>query len=111
MTLQNTLESINSKSGIVEIFGLGYVGFPLAVRLASRGIFVNGIDIDEHRIKRLENNELKESELSLKDEFLTAKENIKLKLTKSSSKSESPKVGIICVHTPIEDHEKTSDFL
>ena len=45
MSLKETLEKINSKTFSVEILGLGYVGFPLAVRLATNGIRVTGIDI------------------------------------------------------------------
>ena len=32
MSLQETVKAINKKSISIEIFGLGYVGFPLTVR-------------------------------------------------------------------------------
>jgi len=34
MILQNTLNKIRTKDCVIEINGLGYVGFPLLVRLA-----------------------------------------------------------------------------
>ncbi len=107
--LKKTLESISSKSFIVEIFGLGYVGFPLAVRLANGGIKVRGIDIDAQRIERLKNDELLDSELHLKNEFLQCRSNNSLELNTSPIKSESPKIGIICVHTPIPDENTSSN--
>ena len=70
MSLTETLNSVNSKSFSVEIFGLGYVGFPLAIRLASAGLTVVGIDVNPQRINRLQNNELMDSEIHLKNEFL-----------------------------------------
>ncbi len=112
MQLQKTLDAIQSNSLSIEIFGLGYVGFPLAVRLASAGLKVTGIDINSQRIHRLQNNALMDSELHLKNEFLQAVKNKNLQLTSSPSKSDSPKIGIICVPTPIPDgHTKSSVFV
>ena len=63
--LESTLDEIRLHKSKIEIFGLGYVGFPLAIRLASHGFFVNGIDVNKERINRLEKNILQESEKSL----------------------------------------------
>ena len=46
MTLEKTLELSRLDKFLVEIFGLGYVGFPLAIRLAKSGLKVRGIDIN-----------------------------------------------------------------
>ena len=70
MSLNKTLEELKKNSVIIEIFGLGYVGFPLAIRLASAGLTVIGIDVNQKRIERLQNNDLMDSELNLKKEFL-----------------------------------------
>ena len=61
----DTEKFVDKKSFVIEIFGLGYVGFPLAVRLASAGFQTIGIDVNQERIKRLENNKLKDSEIHL----------------------------------------------
>lgn len=107
--LEKTLDAINENSFVIEVFGLGYVGFPLAVRLALGGFHVKGIDVNPERISRLENNELMDTELRLKNEFLHSRSENKLDFTNTSSKSEKPKIGIICVHTPIPSEGIQSD--
>ena len=109
MQLRKTLEAVQSKSFTTEIFGLGYVGFPLAVRLANSGLKVIGIDVSSQRIKRLKNNALMDSELHLKNEFLQSRQNKNLELSESLSRSEKPKIGIICVPTPIPNQNTRSN--
>jgi len=109
MTLEKTLGAISSKLAIIEVFGLGYVGFPLAVRLASSGFKVIGIDINPQRIERLKNNKLMDSEIHLKNEFMQSRKNNTFELVTSSKKSEKAKIGIICVHTPIPDENTPSN--
>jgi len=109
MQLKETLNKVKTGNFIVEIFGLGYVGFPLAIRLALNGIKVCGVDINKNRIKRLKENLLFDSELYLKNEFLNCKENGDLKISEDSIKTDMPKIGIICVPTPIPSSEINSD--
>lgn len=109
MNLSETLAAVKSKSFTIEIFGLGYVGFPLSIRLARGGLKVIGIDVSSKRLERLQNNSLMDSELHLRSEFLASRKNGNLSLAKSPSKSDKPKIGIICVPTPIPDHNTSSD--
>jgi len=109
MTLKDTVKSINEKSISIEIFGLGYVGFPLTVRLASSGFKVTGIDVNKDRIQRLKNNKLMDSEIHLEKEFIKCRQNNNIKLESSPSQSPIPKVGIICVPTPIPTKDISSD--
>src|SRR3989304_8103193 len=109
MSLNKTLEELKKNSILVEIFGLGYVGFPLAIRLANAGLTVIGIDVNQKRIERLQNNDLMDSELNLKNEFLKCKHDKGLVLVNSPSNSNSPKIGIVCVPTPIPDQKIRSD--
>jgi len=109
MSLKQTLENINLKKFSVEILGLGYVGFPLAVRLATNGIKVTGIDINQKRIERLQNNNLLDSELYLQEEFLECRNKEMLELSEIPKKSSKPKIGIICVPTPIPNKNISSD--
>jgi len=99
--LKQTLKKVNSKNFEIEVFGLGYIGFPLAIRLAKSGFKVRGIDVNPERISRLEANHLMDSEINLKDTFLECRKNGKLSFLKQLEKSELPKIGIICVTTPI----------
>ena len=108
MTLSKTLENVKKKSYFIEIFGLGYVGFPLAVRLASSGLKVRGIDVNENRVKRLNENHLMDSEIYLKEQFLKCKEQKNLEILSNSMKTDMPKVGIICVPTPIPNKNTDS---
>ena len=109
MQLRETLEFLKKKKIIVEIYGLGYVGFPLAVKLAKEGITIHGIDVNDNRIQRLKNNELLDSELNLRKEFVESRTNRKLDLSNSPTKTNIPKVGIICVPTPIPNEKIKSD--
>jgi len=109
MKLDTTLEKVKLNSFEVEIFGLGYVGFPLAVRLASGGLNVRGVDINPERIRRLENDDLLDSELHLKNEYIHCRKNNNLELSTEPKKIEKPKIGIICVHTPIPDENTPSN--
>ena len=108
MTLSKTLENIKKKSYFIEIFGLGYVGFPLAVRLASSGLKVRGIDVNENRVKRLNENHLMDSEIYLREQFLKCKEQKNLEILSNPIKTDMPKVGIICVPTPIPNKNTDS---
>lgn len=110
MSLEKTLDEINSKSVSIEVFGLGYIGFPLAVRLASTGINVVGIDTNPERINRLENNELMDSEINLEKQYIECRNKNNLKLQNNPNKLSSSKIGIICVPTPIPNQNTKSDI-
>ncbi len=110
MSLAETRKKIQEKSISIEIFGLGYVGFPLTVRLASGGFKVIGIDVNHERVERLNNNELMDSEIHLENEYITCRERNNIRLQTKPIKSLNPKVGIICVPTPIPSKEISSDI-
>jgi nucleotide sugar dehydrogenase len=110
MYLEKTLNAVETNSFIVEIFGLGYVGFPLAVKLSSSGFNVIGIDVNSKRIERLKDNVLMDSELSLKEQFLQSRKEKKLLLSESPLESKFSKIGIICVPTPIPQDDVKSDI-
>ncbi|MEN6385173.1 MAG: nucleotide sugar dehydrogenase, partial [Phycisphaerales bacterium] len=48
-------EKIREKRIEIAIIGLGYVGLPLAVEFAKAGFSVIGIDLDEYKVKRINN--------------------------------------------------------
>ena len=109
MTLKKSLEFVNNNSIAVEIYGLGYVGFPLAVRLASEDILTIGIDVNQERIKRLVKNELMDSEIHLESEFIKCRENQNFILQNEPTELSNSKIGMICVPTPIPNKEIKSD--
>lgn len=52
-SLKALRERIHSKTVCVGIYGLGYVGLPLALRFAEVGIRVIGFDIDADKVQKL----------------------------------------------------------
>jgi len=109
MLLKNSLSSIKEKSFTVIIFGLGYVGFPLAVRLANSGMKVIGIDVNIERLERLKKNNLMDSEIYLKEQFINAVKNNNLLFSSELKNSEECQIAIICVPTPIPTYNVSSD--
>jgi len=108
MILKDVLDSVKSNQFLIEIFGLGYVGFPLAIRLAKSGLSVHGIDINSKRLERFQSENLYESEEDLKEDFLECKKNGKLEISNLPHKTDVTKIGIICVPTPIPDKNTKS---
>ena len=102
MNLQETTQHIKDNSFLIEIYGLGYVGFPLAVRLSKSGKKVIGIDVNENRINRLEKNDLLDSEIYLESEFREVRENGNLELNSNPNKSNIPKIGIFVYQLPFQ---------
>jgi nucleotide sugar dehydrogenase len=98
-----------SKKIMIEVYGLGYVGLPLAVKLASAGFSVIGIDKDTTRVKRLRAGDLLNSEEFLRKDFEISKNFNKLAIHDLPTKSENQKIGIICVPTPIPENNTSSD--
>ena len=108
--MQTNFEQIQKKDCIIEIYGLGYVGLPLATRLSISGFNVTGIDKDLTKVKRLKNLDLFESELNLKEELFQSISSKNLSLSEVSTRSELIKIAIICVPTPIPDEHTSSDI-
>lgn len=107
--LNETLTNVTAKNFEIEVFGLGYVGLPLSIRLAKSGFKVRGIDTNVERIKRLKQNQLMDSEINLKSEFLECIKNEKLSISEKSEKTTNHKIGIICVPTPIPNNKSKSN--
>ena len=110
MNLHDTLHQAQSKRCIIEVFGLGYVGLPLSIRLATAGFNVIGVDTDSKKIEKIKSGSLNESELIFQKEFLESYNNGHLKISESSTRSDSSKIGIICVPTPIPKPDTDSNI-
>jgi len=109
MYLKQTLEKIQINNCSIQVFGLGYVGFPLSIRLATSGFKVIGIDTDQKKIESLKNNSLIESQLYLKTSFSVALRDQNFVPSNKPLKSDQPRIGIICVPTPIPDGKINSE--
>jgi UDP-N-acetyl-D-mannosaminuronic acid dehydrogenase len=89
----------------ISVLGLGYIGLPNALLLASNGHEVIGIDIDSNKIDMINNGELPFEEPGLSDLFSEAKPNFK-----ASTEVEESEVYIIAVPTPLDKEMKMANL-
>ncbi len=89
----------------VGIIGLGYVGLPLAVRFASAGFHVTGIDIDEEKVTEVNQGKSYIPDVK-KEEIKRFTTQGKLRATMDYETLRDLDVLIICVPTPLR---KTRD--
>lgn len=101
----NTIDLFNSKEATIGIFGLGYVGLPLALSFAKENYEVVGFDIDENKVDLL--NSGKSYISYLKDENISTllKKN-KFKATSNLELVKSLDALIFCVPTPLNKYRE-----
>ena len=92
----------------LAIIGQGYVGLPLALSLAHKGISVIGFDIDKNRIKKL-NLGLSHIEDVSNEELSKAIADKKYVASSEESDIADCDVVIIAVPTPLDD-ERNPDL-
>lgn len=90
---------------MVNVIGLGYIGLPTALMLASKGFDVVGTDIDEKKINLLNSGELTFNEKGLQELFFEAKKND----VQFSVDYHHAKIYIITVPTPFIKESKKVD--
>jgi len=101
----NLLKKIKDKSAIVAVIGLGYVGLPLAVEKAKAGYRTIGFDIQEKRVKMV--NEGHNYIGDVVDEELSdlVKKGILSATTDFSIVKDADFIAI-CVPTPLDDYQQ-----
>ena len=94
---------IDSKSALIGIVGLGYIGLPLADALHTGGLRVLGFDVDPTKITNLEEgvNYLKHLGADM-TERLSASD--KFDATTDFDRLDEPDVILVCVPTPVGPH-------
>ncbi|WP_048057807.1 nucleotide sugar dehydrogenase [Methanothermococcus okinawensis] len=92
----------------ISVIGTGYVGLIQSVGLAEFGFDVVGIDIDETKVKHLNNGKCPLYEDGL-DELLQKHVGNKLKFTTSYEEIKDSDVIFLCVGTP-QDDEGNADL-
>jgi len=103
-TFQSLKEKIQNKKNRLAIIGLGYVGLPLALEFASKGLSVIGIDTDESKIKTIRNG--KSYITDVKDKEIKSAIKKKFKVTCNYAVLKTVDTIHICVPTPLR---KTRD--
>ncbi len=84
----------------VGVVGLGYVGLPLLLLFAEKGLSVCGIDIDINKIEQLENGV---SYISYIPDSRIKKVQNKLFFSKDATNLRSCDYIVLCVPTPLKD--------
>ncbi len=98
-------KKIKAKNILTGVIGLGYVGLPLAVKLAEADIDVLGIDVDEDKVKQL--NQGSSYVLDVPDDELhKVVDSGKFSATTDYSRLSKCDAISICVPTPLR---KTKD--
>ena len=95
---------ISTREAVICIFGLGYVGLPLALRYTEVGFRVIGIDINEERVSRL--NSGVSGIDHLPDERVAAAREAGFEATTDISKCGDADALIMCVPTPLNRHRE-----
>jgi UDP-N-acetyl-D-glucosamine dehydrogenase len=98
------ISRIDRKEVVIGIFGLGYVGLPLAVSFAKNGIKVIGFEQNEKKIKSL-NNKINYISDVPNEDFQLALSN-SMEATSDLSRIKECDAAIICVPTPLDAFKK-----
>ncbi len=94
---------------LINVIGLGYIGLPTALMLASKGLSVVGTDLNVEKVRQLQNGALTFEEEGLKCLYNKALENG----IKFSNVYETAEMYIVAVPTPFNKFSKkvVADYL
>ena len=101
--MKKLLKKINQNKEIIGVFGLGYVGLPLALNFSKKKIKVFGFDVDQKKINYINKNKSYLSHIK-SDEIKKAKKN-GFTATRDFKIVEKLDVIIICVPTPLKKNK------
>ena len=104
----NLIEKIDTRSAKIGVIGLGYVGLPLAMEFVKAGYNVTGIDIDENKIKSINNGENFINDVNDADLKKATKDGLLRGTTDFSIVKRLDAISI-CVPTPL-NKEKNPDI-
>lgn len=91
-------EKLESKSAVIGVVGLGYVGLPLAVEFARKGFRTLGIDLDKRKVDAINHDKNYIQDIKA-EEFAAARKN-GFQATDSYACIGECDVIYICVPTP-----------
>jgi len=94
------IDKIESKSAVIGVVGLGYVGLPLIKRLNEVGFPTMGLDIDQSKIDALTKGEAYIKHIDV-DDIESAISAGKCMMTTDFANAKSADVIVLCVPTPL----------
>lgn len=101
MTARHLLQQkIKSGKAQVAVIGLGYVGLPLAVGFAERGVSVTGIDMDSKKVRQVQAGKSYIRDISASRVRAAVKKG-RLRATSDSHALRVMDAVIVCVPTPL----------
>ena len=103
--IKKIFDKIENRSLIVGVIGLGYVGLPLAVAFAKRGVKVLGFEKSEKRMTQVNKGENYIGDVSSEDLSAAVKEGW-LSATTDPVQIADCDAVIICVPTPLDRFKK-----
>lgn len=103
--METLKDRIEARKAGVAVIGLGYVGLPLAVEIASAGFPVLGVDLDRSRTEALSrgSNYISDVDDQLLGQLVAQG---RLKATDSYERIHQVDAVIICVPTPLTKHKE-----
>lgn len=103
--MNNLREKILGKTATLGVVGLGYVGLPLAVEKAKAGFKTIGFDIQESKVKMVNNGENYIGDVINEDLYDIVNSGL-LSATTDFSLVASADCVCICVPTPLDEHQQ-----
>ena len=97
-------ERLRSGTCHIGIYGLGYVGLPLALRFAEMGIRVTGFDIDPHKVDTLNSGNSYIERITAAD--INQARQANFTATTEFAQTAALDAQIICVPTPLDQHHQ-----
>ena len=97
--LNTLLNRIRERSAVVGVFGLGYVGLPLALRFSEAGFRVLGFDIDPAKVESL--NSGRSYLRRYADALVRAARGRGFEATSDFTRAAGADALVICVPTPL----------
>jgi len=99
---QKLLQRIKNKESTICVVGLGYVGLPTAIFFAENGFNVIGVDVDDNKLKLINQGISPLGELSLDERLNKVVQNDKLIVTSNLPEAtRKSDIIILIVPTPV----------
>ncbi|UCG11006.1 MAG: nucleotide sugar dehydrogenase [Deltaproteobacteria bacterium] len=112
---QQLLQKIESQQAVIGIVGLGYVGLPLMLRFTETGFPVVGFDVDDAKVKKLNQGESYIGHITSTEIAERRKQVVQFEdgssmpmffATKDYSRAAETDALILCVPTPLNMHRE-----
>ena len=101
---QTLLKKIETKSSVVSIIGLGYVGLPLALRFNNSGYKVIGLDTDSKKVELLNNGKSYIKHISSRS--IKKSINNNFEATTNFKTIKNSDAIILCLPTPLNKYRE-----